>query len=138
MQSAQNGNVRPSFVWLGPRWYAWLEFGPDNKHSTFVTIAQQVAVELGGTVIELLPNPSDDGKEYLEIAVGSAQLLLMRKTGLGIALGAAYPDVPLLLRIAKIYHAECRGWRWPFYRLWRCIAGLGAAACLAVARSSSW
>jgi len=72
----------PPFIWLGPRWYAWLEFGPDNRHATFVAIAQRIASELGGTVIECMPNPSDDGKEYFEIEVGSSQLLLMRKTSL--------------------------------------------------------
>lgn len=68
---------------------------------------------------EVLPNPADEGKEYAEIVVAEARLLLMRKTGLGIALGAAYPDLPLLLRIAAIFQAERRGWRWPLYWLWR-------------------
>jgi hypothetical protein len=84
-----------------------------------------VARELGGTVHETLPNPDDVGKEYADIVVGDARLLLMRKTAQGIALGAACPDVPLLLRIAGLFQAECRGWRWPFYFLWRLATGRG-------------
>jgi len=107
------------YIWLGPRWYAWLEFGPDNRHATFMAIGKRVAVELGGTFEEYLPNPSDDGKEYAKVVVGGAFLLLMRRTGIGPALGAECHDLPLLLRIALLYGAEYRGWRWPLYRLWQ-------------------
>jgi hypothetical protein len=54
--------------------------------------------------------------------VGEARFLLMRNH-LGIALHAEYPHVPLLLRVAENFGAECRGWRWPLYRLWRRIVG---------------
>ena len=111
------------YIWLGPGWYGWLEFGPDTRHATFAAIGERVAVELGGTVAEVLPNADDEGKEYAEVVVGAARLLLMRKDGLGIALGAAYPDLPLLLRIAAGVRAEDRGWRWPLYRLWRRVVG---------------
>jgi hypothetical protein len=114
-------NVSTPYVWLGPRWYAWLEFGPDNRHSTFSEIAARVARELRGTVDEVLPNPADDGKEYAEIVVGESRLLLMRQAGLGAALGAAYPDVPFVLRVAALFGAERRGWRWPLYWLWRSV-----------------
>ncbi len=111
------------YIWLGPGWYAWLEFGPDNRHATFAAVREQVARELGGTVAEVLPNPADEGKEYAEIVVGEARLLLMRKPGLGIGLGAAYQDLPLLLRIAAKMQAEYRGWRWPLYRIWQRLVG---------------
>jgi len=111
------------YIWLGPGWYAWLMFGPDNRHATFMAIGERVAHELGGAVADLLPNPSDVGKEYAEIVVGEARFLLMRKDPLGISLGVGYPHVPLLLRIAVGFGAECRGWRWPLYRLWRRVVG---------------
>jgi hypothetical protein len=111
------------YLWLGPGGFSWLEFGPDNRHATFVTIATRVARELGGTVVETLPNPADDGKEYADIVVGQARLLLMRKAGLGIALGAAYRELSLMQRIAAVYGAECRGWRWSLYRLWHRVIG---------------
>ena len=94
-------------------------FGPGNRHATFTAVGARVARELGGTFAELLPNPSDGGKEHAEIVVGEARFLLMRKDPLGISLGVGYPHVPLLLRIAAGVGAECRGWRWPLYRLWR-------------------
>jgi len=111
------------YIWLGPRWYAWLEFGPDNRHATFVAIGERVAAELGGRFEEYLPNPADDGKEYAKIVVGEACLLMMRKDGIGAALGAECRDLPLLLRIAALYGAECRGWRWPLYRFWQRVVG---------------
>src|SRR5262245_13558133 len=83
------------YIWLGPRWHAWLEFGPDNRHATFMVIGEWVASELGGRLDEYLPDPSDDGKEYAKIMVGEACLLLMRKAGFGSALGAEYRDLPL-------------------------------------------
>jgi hypothetical protein len=113
-------------IYLGPGWYGWLEFGPDNRHATFAAIGDRVACELGGTVQALMPNRENEGKEYADIVVGNSRLLLMRKTGIGIALGAACPDLPLLLQIAALFQAECRGWRWPLYRLWRRATGRGA------------
>ena len=112
------------YVWLGPRWYGWLEFGPDHRHATFTAIGERVAKELGGKVVDILSNPDDDGKEYAQVMVGPARLLLMRKDGLGAALGAAYPDLPLLLQIATLVGAEYRGWRWTLYRVWRRFVGI--------------
>jgi hypothetical protein len=100
-----------------------LEFGPDCRHEAFTAIARRLSGALGGSVAEVLPDARDDGKEYAEVQVGSARLLLMRKPGLGVGLGASCPDVPLLLRVAALYGAECRGWRWPLYRLWRRLFG---------------
>lgn len=85
--------------------------GRPNQHATFAAIGERVARELGGTLAETLPNATDEGKDYAEVVVGEARLLLMRKAGLGMALGAAYPDLPLLLRIAAIFQADYRGWR---------------------------
>jgi hypothetical protein len=56
------------YIWLGPGWYAWLEFGPDNRHATFAAIGERAARDLGGAVAEVLPNPDDAGKEYAEVA----------------------------------------------------------------------
>lgn len=112
------------YIWLGPGWYAWLELGPDFRHATFTAIAERVTQEFGGSISEVLPNPADDGKEYAELQIGTARLLLMRKPELGIGLGAAYADVPLLLQIGATFHAQRRGWRWPFYWL-RQLAGRG-------------
>jgi hypothetical protein len=106
-------------VWLGPHGYAWLEFGLDSRHAIFQEIAAKICREYHATLVEVLPNEDDDGKEYAELRIGAARLLLMRKSGLGIGLGAERSDVPLLLRIAAVYNAPCRGWRWPFYRLRR-------------------
>lgn len=115
-------------IWLGRRWYAWLEFGPDSSRATLKQIAQQVCDEFGGSVTEVLPGPRDEDKEYVELSVGTARLLLMRKPGLGLGLGAGYPDVPQLLRIAVAFGAERRGWRWPLYRLWQQLFGSGRPA----------
>jgi hypothetical protein len=82
-----------------------------------MAIGERVASEVGGRLEEYLPNPSDDGKEYAKIVVGGTCLLLMRKARIGTALGARYRDLPLLLRIASLYGAEYRGWRWLLYRL---------------------
>jgi hypothetical protein len=111
------------YVWLGARWDAWLEFGTDYRHDTFVAITQRVCDGFGGSFSEVLPNSCDNSKEYAEVQIGPARLLLVRKPGLGIGLGASCADVPLLLRIAALYRAECRGWRWPLYRLWQRLSG---------------
>jgi hypothetical protein len=88
-------------------------FGPDNRRATFTAIGERVAHELGGAVAELLPNPSDVGKEYAEIVVGEARFLLMRKDPLGISLGVGYRHVPLLLRAEGVRDEwHCRSF-WP-------------------------
>jgi hypothetical protein len=112
-----------AYVWLGPRWGAWLEFGPDGSHAAFRRLAARLRDEFGAVAVEALPNPADDGKEYLWLQVGGARLLLMRNGWGGVGLGANYPDVPQLLRIAAAFGAPLRGWRWPLYRLWRRVRG---------------
>jgi hypothetical protein len=107
------------YIWLGPRWYAWLEFGPDSSRAAFQQVARRVCDEFEGSVADILPGLRDEDKEYAELRVGAARLLLMRKPGLGVGLGAACPNVPLLLRIGAAFGAGCQGWRWPLYRIWR-------------------
>jgi hypothetical protein len=36
------------YVWLGKGWYAWLEFGPDNRHASFAAIGERVEHSMGG------------------------------------------------------------------------------------------
>ena len=112
------------YIWLGPGWHAWLEFGPDHSPEAFRRVADGLRIEFGAVVLEAMPNPAVDGKEYLWLQVGGARLLLMRKLGCGVGLNAEYPDVPLLLRIGAAFGVECRGWRWPLYRLWRRLFGV--------------
>ena len=111
------------YIWLGPAWNAWLEFGPDNSRAVFERVAQRLQNEFGAAIVEAMPNPAEDGKEYLWLQVGAARLLLMRKAGCGVGLSAAYPDLPLLLRIGTTFGATLKGWRWPFYHLWRRLIG---------------
>jgi hypothetical protein len=111
------------YIWLGPRWGAWLEFGADHSHAAFQRVADWLQAELGAVVVEALPSQDDDAKEYLWMQVGQARLLLMRKVGCGVGLGAERPDIPLLLRIGTAFGARCRGWRWPLYRLWQRLFG---------------
>jgi hypothetical protein len=113
----------PPYVWLGPSWYAWLEFGSDNRHATFLAIGERVAAELGGKFQEHMPDDGDVGKEYAYIVVAGSSMMLMRKDGFGVALGAERRELPLLLRVAALYGAEFRGWRWPIYRIWQRLFG---------------
>ena len=106
------------YIWLGPRWYAWLEFGPGWSHAAFERLADRLCGEFGGVRAEALPNPADEGKEYLYLRFGRFELLLMRRDG-WTGLGAFYPDVPHVLRIGEAFGATRRGWRWPLYRAWR-------------------
>lgn len=106
------------YIWLGPRWYAWLEFGPGGAHAAFERLADRLCGEFGGVRTESLPNPGVQGKEYLYLRFGTSELLLMRRDG-SVGLGACYPSVPLVLRIGAAFGAVRRGWRWPLYRAWR-------------------
>jgi len=63
---------------------------------------------LGGTFGEYLTNPSDDGKEYANVVVGRACLVLMRRAGIGSALGAGCRDLPLLVVPSMTGPAERR------------------------------
>lgn len=111
------------YIWLGPRWSAWLEFGPDNSREVFQRVADRFRDEIGAVVVDSLPAPVEDAKEYSWMQVGQARLLLMRKVGCGVGLSADYADIPLLLHIGAVFGAQCRGWRWPLYRLWRRLFG---------------
>ncbi len=111
------------YIWLGPRWSAWLEFGPDHSRGAFLRVADRLRGEFGAVVVEALPAPAEDAKEYSWMQVGQARLLLMRKVGCGVGLGADFPDIPLLLHIGAVFGAKCRGWRWPLYRLGQRLFG---------------
>lgn len=106
-------------VWLGPGWGAWPEFGPDHTRGAFLRVAERLREEFGAVEVEALPNEAEDGKEYLWLRIDAARLLLTRKAGCGVGHSAEYDDLPLLLRIGAAFGARPRGWRWPFYRLWR-------------------
>lgn len=116
-------NAALPYIWLGPGWDAWLEFGPDNCRAAFERVAQRLQNDFGANIVEAMPNPAEDGKEYWWLQVGEARLLLMRKADCGVGLSAVYPDLPLLLRIGAAYGATLKGWRWPFYHLWRRLIG---------------
>jgi hypothetical protein len=74
-------------------------------------LADRLCGEFGGARSKSLPNPADEGKEYLYLRFGRSELLLMRRDG-STGLGAFYPDVPLGLRIGAAFGAGRRGWRW--------------------------
>ena len=111
------------YIWLGPRWYAWLAFGPDGSHAAFERVADRLRAEFGAVAVEALLNPAAGDKEYLWLQVGPSRLLLMRRAGCGVGLGASHPDVPQLARVGAAFGASRRGWRWPLYDLWCRLTG---------------
>ena len=111
------------YLWLGPGWYPRLEFGPDNPDATVTAIRERVVSELGGRFEEYHPNDPVEGTEYYSIFVGKTWLLLDSKDGRVAQIGADWRDIPLMLRIAALYGAERRGWRWPLYWLWQRVVG---------------
>jgi hypothetical protein len=112
------------YIWLGSRWYAWLEFGPGGSHATFEQLAERLCAQFGGVRAESLPNPAQNGKEYQYRRFGSSELLLMRRDQ-WVALGAFYPDVPQVLRIGAALGATRCGWRWPLYDAWGWLVRCG-------------
>jgi hypothetical protein len=117
-----------SYVWLGPGWRAWLVLGPDDSPDAFRRAARRLRDEFGG-VVAAAPSP-DEGAEHAEVRVGPALLLLARRPGSGVSLGADWTDLPVLLRIAAAHGAAPWGWRWIVYRLLR---GVGRAELIAPA-----
>jgi len=103
-------------IWLA-RWWAWLEFAPDDPRATVAAIRERVASELGGKVDPYHPNDPEERMEYATIVVGKLFLGLARKDGI-TRISADGRDVPGLQRIGALYGAERRGWRWVQYRLW--------------------
>jgi hypothetical protein len=98
------------YVWLGPGWYAWLVFGPDDSPDAFRRIVRRVCDDSGGVAHDAPPGAN--GTEYTEVRVGAVRLLLVRKPGVGVSLGAGWADLPLLLRVGATFGAGRRGWRW--------------------------
>jgi len=108
-----------AYIWLRPGWYPWLEFGLDNPDATVTAIRERVESELGGRFEKYYPNDPEEGTEYYSIFLGKTWLLLDSKNGRVAGFGADWRDIPLMLRIAALYGAERRGWRWLLYRLWQ-------------------
>src|SRR5688572_2200569 len=104
------------YLWMGPRWGAWLEFGSSCDHEEFLSIADKVCRDFDGVVTERMGS-GDDDKEYWWIDVAGANLLLMYKHQLGSGLSAEQQDIKLLETIGQSYGAYYKGWRWPLYRL---------------------
>jgi hypothetical protein len=122
----KEATVQPptSYVWLDAGWFAWLEFGSDNPHATRTAIAKRVTTELGWRVEDYYPNDPEEGTEYADIFVGNELMLgLTSKSGIVSRIGSDGPRIPFLLRIAALYGAECRGWRWRLFRLWKRLIG---------------
>src|SRR5262245_33909902 len=114
------------YVWIGRGRFAWLVFGPDNPHATRTVITERVTSELGARVEDYDPNDPEDGTEYAHIFVGNKIMLgLESKNGIVARIGADAngPCMPFLLRLAALYGAEGRGWRWRLYRLWQRLIG---------------
>jgi hypothetical protein len=115
--------VDTPYIWLGPGWYPWLEFGPDHPHATMTAIRERVVNELGGRFEEYHPNDPEEGTEYAHIFIGKAMMMVASKGGIVPRIGADWRYIPILLRIADLYGAKRRGWRWPLYPLWYRLVG---------------
>ena len=118
-------SVTPPYLWMGPRGALWLEITADGRREPFLAIRERLCREFGGVVTERLLEGSSD-KEYTWIDVEGSSLLLMRKVGLGTALGGEAPrDLDVLLRLARAYGAPLAGWRWGAWRLRSWLTGAG-------------
>jgi hypothetical protein len=104
-----------AYVFLDARWIAWLVVGSDAGPDDFRRVARRLADDFGA-VVAVAP-PKEDGTECAEVQVGAARLLLARKPGTGVRLGAERVDLDILLRIAAAYRARPRGWRWNVNRV---------------------
>ena len=87
--------TKAPYIWLGPGWYPWLEFGPDNPDATVAAIRERVVSELGGRFEEYHPNDPVEGTQYYSIFVGKTWLLLDSKDGRVPRIGADWRDIPL-------------------------------------------
>ena len=115
--------VATPYIWLGPGWYPRLEFGPDNPDATVTALRERVVYQLGWRFEEYHPNDPEEGTDYYAIFAGKSWMLLDSKGGRVAGFGADWRDIPHLLRIADLYGAERRGWRWPLYWLWQRFGG---------------
>lgn len=115
--------AKPPYIRLRQGWYPWLEFGPDNPDATVTVIRERVVSELGARFEEYHPNDPEEGVVTYSIFVGKTWILLDSKDGRVAGFGADWRDIPLMLKIAAMYGAERRGWRWPLYWLWKRFGG---------------
>lgn len=97
---------------MGHRFQVWLELTPDDSHATFRDWAGRLCNDFPATLTEEYPQGYHSGeKEYWTFRMGEGELLLMRKSGIGTALGGS--DVALMVRIANHWSISERvGWRW--------------------------
>ena len=116
-QTRTQTNMTPPYLWMGPRGALWLELTLDGRREPFLSIRERLCREFGGVITERRLEGSGD-KEYTWIDVEGSSLLLMRKVGLGTALGGEAPgDLDVLLRLARAFDAPLAGWRWSGWRL---------------------
>jgi hypothetical protein len=101
------------YLSLGPRGYAWLEWGPECGRDGFEQIRCRLRDEFGAVTFDSLGFGS---KEYHWLRMEEAELLLMWKDTLGPGLGTELAGLPHLLRVAKAFRAVDRGWRMRLYR----------------------
>ena len=112
-------SFQPPYLWLGPKGALWLEITLDDSREAFLALADRLCRDYGGTVTERVLEGSAD-KEYWYLDLSGSSLLLMRKTGLGTALGGKAPgDRECLERIAGAFGARRVGWRWRVARVMR-------------------
>jgi hypothetical protein len=109
------------YLWLGPRWGAWVEFAPDRSRDLFEEVARRLSQDLGAIVKEVLSFPGPDGgKEYRYFDLDGVELLLMWKPHLGTGLGALPPAIPVLVRVGRAFGVtRFVGWRWRLYWAWQ-------------------
>lgn len=80
--------------------------------------------ELGWRFEDYHPNDPEEGADYHIIFAGNSCLSILDSKGGRLArIGVDWRDTPLLLRLADLYGAERRGWRWPQYWLWYHLGG---------------
>ena len=118
MRIALKPPFRPPYLWMGPKGALWLEFTLDDSRETFLALAGRLGREFGAVVTERYGGQGNEDKEYWWLDVEGSSLLLMRKAGLGTALGGSVPeDVASLARLAGVFNAPRAGWRWLLWDL---------------------
>jgi hypothetical protein len=104
-------------IWLELGWYPSLKLDPENPDVTVSALRERVVSTLGWRFEEYHPNDPNEGTRYYSIFPPKSWMVLTIKKGEVASVGADWRDIPLLLRIADLYGAKRRGWRWPLYWL---------------------